>query len=116
MKRKNDNFLDYIPLVPDKISWSENDGIVTVDIRHRGFFPWIAQTFFKKPKVSHIKLDSYGSFIWHNIDGTNTVSSIANTVKTKYGADAEPLYDRLVKYFMILKNNGFITYKKERQT
>lgn len=112
MKHKRDNFLDYIPLVSDKITWSVNEDIVTIDIYHKGFFPWIAQTFFKRPKVSHIKLDSYGSFIWQHIDGRNNVSAIADALSAKYGPDAEPLYDRLVKYFIILKNNNFITYKR----
>ncbi len=111
MKCKNDNFLDYIPVISDNITLSENDGIVTVDITHKGFFPWIAQRFFNKPRVSHIKLDSYGSFIWRHIDGINTVSSIADSMKSEFGDAAEPLYDRLIKYFIILKNNNFILYR-----
>ncbi len=112
MKHKNDNFLDYIPVISKNISWDNSEGIVTVNISHNGFFPWITQRFFKKPKISHIKLDDYGSFVWQHIDGTNTVSSIADFMKKEYGNAAEPLYDRLIKYLRILKNNDFITYKK----
>lgn len=110
--KKNNNFLDYIPVHSDKITWSENENIVTVDMYHKGFFPWIAQKFFHRPKISHITLDSHGSFIWKNIDGINTVNDLAIAVKAQFGDDAEPLYDRLVKYIRILRNNNFITYKE----
>ena len=110
--KKNNNFLDYIPDHSDKITWSQKDEIVTVDMYHKGFFPWIAQKFFKRPKVSHIALDKHGSFIWKNINGVNSVNDIAMLVKAEFGNDAEPLYDRLVQYIRILKNNGFITYTR----
>ena len=109
------NFLDFIPKYSDKITWSQKDDIVTVDMYHKGFFPWIAQKFFKKPKVSHIALDKLGSFIWLHINGNINVYDIASLVKEKFGDDAEPLYPRLVKYMQILKNNNFITFVKEKK-
>ena len=108
--KKNNNFLDFIPKHSDKISWTESEGIITVDMYHKGFYAFIAQKFFKRPSVSHIALDKNGSFIWKNINGENTINDIALLVKKEFGNDAEPLYDRLVQYMRILKNNGFITY------
>jgi len=32
-------------------------------------------------------------------------------VKAEFGDRAEPLYDRLVKYLQILRNNDFIRFK-----
>ncbi len=110
--KKNSNFLDYIPVYSDKITWSLKDETVIVDMYHKGFFPWIAQRFFHRPKISHITLDDRGSFIWQKINGEASVGDIASMVKEKYGKDAEPLYDRLVQYMQILKNNNFITYIK----
>ena len=110
--RKNNNFLDYIPTHSDKVTWSLKDEAVVVDMYHKGFFPWIAQHFFHRPKVSHITLDIRGSFIWQRIDGKNSVGDIADMVKEEFGTDAEPLYDRLIQYMRILKNNKFITYVK----
>ena len=108
--KKSNNFLDYIPKHSPKITWSQKDEFVVVDMYHKGFFPWIAQRFFKRPKISHITLDKHGSFIWKNINGKNTVNDIAMLVKAEFGNDAEPLYDRLVQYMRILRNNGFIIY------
>ena len=111
MSKKQENYLDYIPVISEKNTWDvKEDGMVTIHMIHRGFYAWIAQTFFHRPRVSHIDLDAMGSFIFQRIDGQRTVGDIALLVKAEFGQKAEPLYDRLVKYMQILRNNGFIRY------
>lgn len=109
--KKTKNFLDFIPCINDKNTWSEENGIVTIHMTNTGFYHFIAQKIFKTPKVSHIDLDEYGSFVWKNIDGKNTVYDIGVLVKEKYKDKAEPLYERLVHFFKILKNNKFVIIK-----
>lgn len=111
---KKKNFLDFVPMISSKNTWDEKDGKVTIHMVNSGFYPWIAQTFFKRPKISHIDLDEYGSFVWKQIDGKNTVGEIALLLKEKYGDDAEPLYNRLVKYMQILRNNRFILFSENK--
>ena len=89
-------------------TWDETGGKVTIHMVHRGFFDRIAQRFFGRPRVSHIELDKYGSFLWLQIDGKKPVGELAQAMQAEFGAEAEPLYDRLVKYMQILRNNGFI--------
>ena len=110
-KKSAENYLDYIPVISDKNTWSEEDGVVTVHMVHRGFYASIAQKFFHRPRVSHIKLDGHGSFVFQRIDGTRTVGDLALLVKEEFGDQAEPLYDRLVQYMQILRNNGFIYFR-----
>ena len=111
MAKKQENFLNYIPVISEKNSWdADAGGRVTIHMVHRGFYAWIAQRFFHRPRVSHIDLDAMGSFIFQRIDGQRTVGDIALLVKAEFGQKAEPLYDRLVKYMQILRNNGFIRY------
>ena len=111
MVKKQENYLEFIPAISEKNSWDEDEtGKVTIHMVHRGFYAWIAQRFFHRPRVSHIDLDAMGSFIFQRIDGKRTVGEIAELVKAEFGKDAEPLYDRLVKYMQILRNNGFIRY------
>ncbi len=111
MAKKQENYLEFIPAISEKNSWDEDEtGKVTIHMVHRGFYAWIAQKFFHRPRVSHIDLDAMGSFIFQRIDGKCTVGEIAELVKAEFGKDAEPLYDRLVKYMQILRNNGFIRY------
>lgn len=107
-KKKSDNYLDYVPVIDPGNTWSEVDGKVTIHMVHRGFYASVAQKFFHTPRVSHIDLDSYGSFLWTRIDGKRTVGELAQEMKARFGQDAEPLYDRLVKYMQILHNNHFI--------
>lgn len=107
-KKKSINYLDYIPVHNPQNTWEEKNGIVTINMVHTGFYSKIAQKFFHKPKVSHIELDEYGTFVWKAIDGQNSVYQIAELIKEKYGEKANPLYDRLVKYMQILRNNTFV--------
>lgn len=101
--KKQKNFLDCIPCCNPLYGWeTDENGMVTVHVVNKGFFHWIAQKFFKRPPVSHIKLDEYGSFVWKQMDGEKTIFEISDFVKEKYGTDAEPLLGRLVKYFQIL--------------
>lgn len=85
--------------------------MVTLEIENKGILNRLFQKVLKKPKISYIHLDDLGSFIWNQIDGQTTVFQISEKVKETYGEKAEPLYDRLIKYLEILKNNKFIIMK-----
>lgn len=62
-KKKRENYLDLVPVMNPGNSWDQDeDGIVTIHMVHRGFYDKLAQKFFHTPRVSHIKLDEYGSF------------------------------------------------------
>ena len=110
--KKQKNYLDFVPIINPRNDWSQDDqGVVTIHMIHRGFYAAIAQKFFHTPRVSHIKLDEYGSFLWKEIDGTRSVGDLALQMKERFGDGAEPLYDRLVKYMQILRNNQFILFQ-----
>lgn len=98
---------------PDRIKWSADDeGIVTLDIENTGVFNRVAQKFFKKPKVSHVHLDKMGSFVWPLLDGEKDIVAIGVLVKEHFGEEAEPLYERLAKYFQILDSYSFVEWKE----
>lgn len=111
MAKKKENYLDFVPVVNGQNTWDRGeDGVVTIHMVNRGFYNTLAQKLFHTPRVSHIKLDEYGSFLWMRIDGVKTVGQLALELKEAYGEKAEPLYDRLVKYMQILRNNRFILF------
>ena len=111
--KKNENYLERIPKRPDKIKWStDEEGIVTLDIENTGFFNLMAQKFFKKPKVSYVHLDKMGSFIWPLLDGEKDIVALGVLVKEHFGEEAEPLYERLAKYFQILDSYSFVEWKE----
>ncbi|WP_158523401.1 PqqD family protein [Clostridium taeniosporum] len=112
MKKKNINYLDYVPVRNPKFTWEsiEND-IVVVEVIRTGIFDKIAQKIFKVPRKSEIKLDQHGSFVWNCIDDIKNIGEIAETVKKNFDDDDKVFYQRLIKFFEILKNNKFVIYK-----
>ncbi len=111
-KTKSENYLERKPTRPEHIKWStDEEGIITLDIENTGVANRIAQKFFKKPKVSHIHLDKMGSFIWPLMDGEKDIVAIGVLVKAHFGEEAEPLYERLAKYFRILDSYSFVEWK-----
>ena len=114
MKKRRNNLLDYIPQTHPAVTWSmSDDNRITLHVNNKGFYNRIAQILFKRPKVSHIELDEYGSVVWNNITGQITVEELGKRLKIKFGEKVESLYERLVKYLIILQNNRFIILEKK---
>ena len=106
------NYLEGIPLRHPDIKWSmDEEGIVTLEIENTGFVNRLAQKLFKKPKISYVHLDEMGSFVWPSVDGEKNLIKIGEEVKAHFGEKAEPLYERLAKYFQILESYNFICWK-----
>jgi len=108
---KKENYLERKPVPYSGISWKEEDGIVTLEVENKGMMNRIFQKLLKKPKVSYIHLDEIGSFVWPRMDGEKDIIMLGEEVKSFFGEKAEPLYERLVKYFQILESYGFIEWK-----
>lgn len=111
MKKKlpNENYLDIVFQQNNRFHVEESeDGQITIFVENKGAFNRIAQLLFKKPKVSQIHLEEFGNFIWKQIDGKLTVYEISQKVHEHFGEKAEPLIPRLVQYFKMLENYGFI--------
>ncbi len=113
MKKKNsENYLEKCPVHPIEIKWSSDEnGIVTLDMENKGLANKLAQKLLKKPKVSHIHLDEVGSFVWPLIDGEKTIIDIGVLVKEHFGDKAEPLYERLARFFQVLESCHLIEWK-----
>ncbi len=110
-KEQPSNLLEWVPRRNSAIDWQTDEhGAVTLLIENKGFFNRVAQKLFKKPPISYVHLDELGSFVWPLIDGETTVLAVGEAVKAHFGESAEPLYERLSKFFMILKSYGFIEW------
>ena len=115
MKKKiKDNYLERIPKRNESVKWSiDENGIVTLEIENKGVINRIFQKLLKKPKTSYIHLDEMGSCVWALIDGVKCIEKIGVEAEAKFGEKAHPLYERLAKYFEILKSYGFIGFTNE---
>ncbi len=112
MKNKEkENYLEKIPLKNSEINWTEDsEDIVTLEIENKGTLKKITQKLFKKPKVSYIHLDEFGSFVWKITDGESDIIELGKKVSERFGDSAEPLYERLAKFYQILESHGFVNF------
>jgi len=107
------NYLDFKPQRSPEIGWNTDDkGVVTLEIENKGWANRIAQKLFKKPKISYVHLDEMGSFVWPLIDGNRSITDISVFVSEHFGEKAEPLYERLAKFFQILESYHFVSMNK----
>ncbi len=112
--KKEKNYLDNVPVRSEKIKWSmDEEGAVTLEIENKGIFNRIFQKLFKKPQISYIHLDETGSFVWPLIDGKSDITALGKLVDEKFGEKAQPLYERLAKFFQVLESYGFVSMKNK---
>lgn len=108
-KRTERNYLEYIPVRNEHLTWKTNaGGIVTLNVENTGFFNRFAQKYFRRPRYTHVHLDTLGSFIWPLIDGRRNVMELGNEVEIRFGEEAAPLYERLARFFQVLESYRFI--------
>ena len=113
-KKQKENYLDYIPRPNRLFETSVNKaGHVEIRTEHRGFYNWIAQKIFRKPRFSQIELDDFGTFVWNRMDGKKTIYQIGGEVREQFGEKAEPLYERLSKYMKVLHDQHYIVYENK---
>ncbi len=108
-KKQSKNYLDLIPVRVSGLEWTRDDeGIVVLEVENTGAFNRIAQKLLKRPKVTKVHLEKFGSFLWPLIDGERTVAKLADRLKEQFGEEVEPLYPRVVKYMQIMESYHFI--------
>jgi len=114
-KIKENNYLDYVPVHNPLFSYTlTKNGRVRVKVRHKGMFHRMAQIFFGRPECSYIELDELGSFVWQQMDGKRSIYAICILMRDRFGERAEPLFERAVSFFRILRSNAFIVYENKR--
>ena len=110
----SENYLERCPLRAEGMDWIvDEQGLVTLNIENKGVFNRIAQKLFKKPKISYVQLDELGSCVWQLLCEDKNIIALGEEVKERFGEKAEPLYERLAKYFQILDSYHFITWKQQ---
>ena len=63
----------------------------------------------KRPNYK-ISLDRFGTMVWKNCDGKNTVAEIGELLKKEFGEELESVYERLGLFVQTLKKSGLIDY------
>ena len=114
-KKNEKNYLDFIPVKNPDIEYeTDENGIVTVFIEWKGFYHKIAQKIFRRPRVSDIKMDNYGSFVWNAIDDEKDVHQLSKEMESEF-PKMEKSLSRLIKFLEIMKDNNLIYWKGEEK-
>lgn len=101
--------MDIVFTVREGLAWRRlDDGIVELDMENKGFFNSIAQKFFKRPRISHISLDEYGSALWLSLDGKATVNDVLQKMQEKFPDESEKMLNRVVQFLTTLELHRFI--------
>lgn len=84
----------------EEFKWETTDESSIIIYRtNKRWMERVTQVLLKKPKVTRIELEEYGTFIWPLIDGKRSIYDIAQLVKEEFGEKSEPVYERVAKYF-----------------
>lgn len=111
-KKLAENYLERIPVRKANLRWTTDEaGLVTLEVDNKGAFNRVAQVLFKKPKVSFVHLDEFGSFVWQQIDGQRDITALGELVDAHFHEKVHPLYERLAQYCKILESYGFVQYQ-----
>ncbi|NGU28920.1 PqqD family peptide modification chaperone [Clostridium perfringens] len=96
----NDELLNMRFKICDNLQYEVNEeGIVTIlekqDHKIQRFFRKLK---FKIPMYKRTSLDEYGSEVFLQINGTNTVKEIGEALEVRFGEKVHPLYERLLVF------------------
>lgn len=111
---KKGNFLDFVPVIRNGITFiAGKDGQPGwLEIVHGSWADRLAQKLFRRPTRTVVELERFGSFIWENMDGKRSIYELAGMVSQRFGAEAEPLYERIAGYYRMLHKNGYVYWKQ----
>lgn len=114
-KKLSANYMDLVfSRNPGRVWRQKDEGIVEIDMENRGLFNAIAQKFFKRPRISHIALDKYGSVLWLSMDGKNTVNDLLKNMEEAFPAEKDKMLNRLVQFLTTLELHSFIIRNKDK--
>lgn len=111
--KKNENFLLLVPKLTHT-NWKEEKNIVTLFFEHNRRSERILQKLLKKPSVTDVELDEYGSWIWKHIDGKKNVKEIADDFLAKFTKETK-VYERLTVFIGYLYRKKWIQFVAEEK-
>ena len=112
-KKIDKNYMDMVLIHNPERKWSEReDGIVVIELEHKGPHHKIAQKLFHKPRVSQIALDAHGTALWKALDGKRTVFEVVNLMKEFFPKEEDRMLDRVIAFLHTLQVNQFILVGK----
>lgn len=92
--------------ISNNINYEVKDSIVTVlEKQDHPIQKFFRKLKFRIPLYKKVELDEYGSFVFLQIDGDNTVEDIGENLEKAYGDATHPLYERLLMFLNHIEVN-----------
>lgn len=111
--------MDVGEVVPVRMAdWEERGGRVIL-IRPHPRVPWYLlplEWLRYLLAVRRIRLDAVGSAVWRACDGRHTVADISPGIRDTFGADAEPVEQRVGLLIRRLRREGLLAYRDHDDT
>jgi len=115
VKDKNKNIeVNLLELVPVRNrKWEDGEGASVVILAPRFSNRWLRKLILPRLKdpFYRISLDDLGSWVWLQCNGSRTVAEIGQDLKKEFGDNAEPVYDRLGRFFRQMEEHLFIKFR-----
>jgi hypothetical protein len=93
-----------------RIEWEENEegrvSLLVPRFRHPFLVRHITPRL-KSPNIT-VKLDTFGSFVWKQCDGTRTVGEVAESLQERFGDEAAQAYERVALFIKRLRHEKFV--------
>ena len=111
-----------IPRKNDEINWQELENgniLFTYAIPLSRFFTALHQKFSKnkaETPTKKLQLDQMGSFVWHLIDGKNTVKDIIRRFAKDYKVTSQEAETAVAAFLKTLGQRGFIGLYDPRES
>lgn len=103
------NLLELTPTRNVQWEAAENQMVVLLIPKFKNRFTVKYFEPFLSKKHFRLKLDTFGSFVWNQLDGNATVMEISDKMKAHFGESVEPVYERVGKFIHMLQREKFIT-------
>jgi hypothetical protein len=102
------NLLDLIAV--QNRQWEQTDDGRVIILQPKFSNKWLAAWLMPRMRRPYfrIQLDEFGSRAWLECNGQRTVREIADSLHAKFGAQIEPVYERLGRFINKLAENKFV--------
>ena len=110
--RRPEIYRERIPARRGELKWQEDErGRVVLELVRRGVVRRAAGWLWGSPRRTYLHLDSIGSFVWLEMDGTLSMTALCERLENAFGERVSPTYDRLVIFARMMEARGLIEWK-----
>ncbi len=100
MVSDNKEILNIIFKISDNLKYEvdKDNFVIIIEKQDHKIQKFFRKLKFRIPEYKKISIDEYGSYVFLQIDGKNTIKDIGKNIEAKYGDKIQPIYERLLLF------------------